>query len=67
MDVFGKDESFDPQEESIVCVRAGEVGRRLLQAYQKSFDDDIQIELLVGCCSAESRIRPSDRCPEITQ
>ena len=48
VDVFGKDESFDPQEESIVRVGAGEVRRRLLQAYQKSFEDGIQIELPVG-------------------
>lgn len=48
VDVFGRDQNFDPQQESLVRVGAGEVRKRLLQAYQKNFDDGVQIELPVG-------------------
>lgn len=48
VDVFGRDESFDPQQESVVRVGAGEVRKRLLQAYYMNFGDGVQIELPIG-------------------
>jgi hypothetical protein len=48
VDVFGRDQNFDPQQESLVRVAAGEVRKRLLQAYQKNFGDGVQIELPIG-------------------
>ena len=48
VDVFGKSENFDPQEESVVRVAAGEVRKRLLEAYQECPANDVRIELPVG-------------------
>ena len=48
VDVFGKAESFDPQEESVVRVCAGEVRKRIAQTYQTDFQDGVRIELPVG-------------------
>lgn len=48
VDVFGKAESFDPQEESLVRVCAGEVRKRIAQAYLTDFQDGVRIELPVG-------------------
>jgi hypothetical protein len=56
VDVFGRDQSFDPQQESLVRVGAGEVRKRLLQAYQKNLGDDVQIELPIGSYCPKFRI-----------
>ncbi len=48
IDVFGRDENFDPQAESIVRVGAGEVRKRLAQAYQEGLEDGVRVELPVG-------------------
>ena len=48
VDVFGKDVAFDPQEESLVRVCAGEVRRRLSRAYTSDTAGDVRVELPVG-------------------
>lgn len=48
VDVFGRDARFDPQEESLVRVSAGEVRRRLARAYEEEGVSDIRVELPVG-------------------
>lgn len=48
VDVFGRDENFNPQEESIVRVTAWEMRKRLQEAYRTDFGDGVRIELPVG-------------------
>jgi hypothetical protein len=63
VDVFGKSENFDPQEESIVRVAAGDVRKRLSLAYQYDFGDGIQIELPVGSYCPHFNIVPLNLQP----
>lgn len=63
IDVFGKGEDFDPQEESIVRVGAGDVRRRLSQTYPSNYNDGIQIELPVGSYCPRFNIEASSSAP----
>ena len=59
VDVFGRNENFDPQEESIVRVGAWEVRKRLLHAYQADFGDGVRIEIPVGSYCPTFRLESS--------
>ncbi len=48
MEVFGKDSSFEPGEDSVVRVKAREVRRRLADYYEQNRDDAVRIQLPVG-------------------
>ena len=48
MEVFGKDSSFEPGEDSVVRVKAREVRRRLAEFYELNREDEIRIQLPVG-------------------
>jgi hypothetical protein len=48
MDVFGRGADFDSQTESIVRVKALEVRKRLVQAYQNMASPEVRIELPTG-------------------
>jgi hypothetical protein len=48
VDVFGRGESFDPQQESLVRVCGSDVRKRLSQAYETDIRDNIRIDLPVG-------------------
>ena len=67
VDVFGKSVDFDPQEESVVRVAAGEVRRRLQDAYEGGSRDGVRIELPVGCYSPKFNIaKTSTEAPMVT-
>jgi hypothetical protein len=59
VDVFGKAEDFDPQEESLVRVCAGEVRKRLAHAYQSDFHDGVRIELPLGTYTPRFEVKPT--------
>lgn len=61
VDVFGKSQDFDPQAESVVRVGAGEVRKRLLQAYQADFGDGVRIELPIGSYCPKFKIEDTAR------
>lgn len=48
MEVFGKDSSFEPGEDSVVRVKAREVRKRLAEYYEQNRDSAIRIQLPVG-------------------
>ena len=48
VDVFGRDNDFDAQTASVVRVTAAEVRKRLTQAYEAGFGQDLHIELPLG-------------------
>jgi|SRR5581483_9450544 len=48
VDVFGKSPDFDAQNGSLVRVTAGEVRKRLTQAYSSGLGQDLRIELPLG-------------------
>lgn len=58
VDVFGKAESFDPQEESSVRVCASDVRKRLAKTYNSNFGDGIEIEMPVGSYTPRFRVSP---------
>jgi hypothetical protein len=48
VDVFGRSNDFDAQTASVVRVTAAEVRKRLAQAYEGGFGEDLHIELPLG-------------------
>ena len=57
VEVFGKPENYDPQEASTVRVAAGDVRKRLVQAYLSDLGDGIWIELPVGSYCPRFRLQ----------
>ena len=47
-EVFGKDEDFEPGENSVVRVKASDVRKRLVEYYKSAPQQNIRIELPVG-------------------
>ena len=60
-DVFGKNSSFEPNEDALVRVKAREVRRRLINFYAANPGSPIQIDLPVGTYAP--RIRLADEPP----
>ena len=67
VDVFSKDVGFDPQEDSVVRVGAGDVRRRLSRTYASGAFGGVRIELPVGSYCPIFHIEPAiapDPAPE---